>query len=82
MKKVGDIMNELGFNKDAPDSVKEAFIRHLIKISTGNDVAPRKIVEAQAPKKSAAANGKKHGIEKQLTFDFSQENHGSPKKAG
>ena len=38
MKKINDIMNEMGFNKDAPDSVKEAFIKHLIKASTGADV--------------------------------------------
>ena len=38
MKKINDIMKEMGFNKDAPDSVKEAFIKHLIKASTGVDV--------------------------------------------
>lgn len=38
MKKIGDIMAEMGFRKDAPDSVKEAFIKHLIKSSTGVEV--------------------------------------------
>ena len=31
-------MKEMGFNKDAPDSAKEAFIKHLIKAATGHDV--------------------------------------------
>lgn len=38
MKKIGDLMAELGFNKNAPDSVKEAYIKHLIKASTGINV--------------------------------------------
>lgn len=35
MKKMGDMMAEMGFRKDAPDSVKEAFLKHLIKNATG-----------------------------------------------
>jgi len=38
MKKISEIMQEMGFNKDAPDSAKEAFIKHLIKVSTGQSV--------------------------------------------
>jgi len=38
MKKIGDLMQEMGFRKDAPDSVKEAFIKHLIKNTTGIQV--------------------------------------------
>lgn len=38
MKKIDVLMQELGFNKNAPDSVKEAFIKHLIKTSTGVNV--------------------------------------------
>ena len=38
MKKVGDLMAELGFREDAPDSVKEAFIKHLIRASEGVEV--------------------------------------------
>lgn len=81
MKKVGDIMKEMGFNSEAPDSVKEAFVRHLIKVSTGVEVAERKRFEAQVPKKSAATNSNKHEIDKQLIFDFNLENEYSPKKA-
>lgn len=70
MKKIGNLMQELGFNKDAPDGVKEAFIKHLIKASTGASVAtpsekkemaenPQRVVHFKAPQ--------------QLSFDFSEE---------
>lgn len=38
MKKIGEIMQEMGFNKNAPDSVKEAFIKHLVYVSTGTSL--------------------------------------------
>ncbi|MGE0633586.1 MAG: hypothetical protein AB7O96_14330 [Pseudobdellovibrionaceae bacterium] len=38
MRKVGDIMKELGFTKDSPKATQEAFIRHLIKAAYGVDV--------------------------------------------
>ncbi len=47
MKKIGDIMQEMGFRKDAPDSVKEAFIKHLIKNAYG--------VEVQTPSEKRSA---------------------------
>tara|TARA_Y100000780_G_scaffold232577_1_gene267139 strand:+ start:65186 stop:65431 length:246 start_codon:yes stop_codon:yes gene_type:complete len=31
VKKVGDLMKELGFNPEADDGAKKAFIKHLIK---------------------------------------------------
>ncbi|MDZ4677271.1 MAG: hypothetical protein SGI74_07135 [Oligoflexia bacterium] len=39
MERVGDLMEEMGFNKDAQDSVKAAFIKNLIKQAYGVDVA-------------------------------------------
>ena len=38
MKKIGEIMEELGFRKDAPEATKEAFIKYLIKASGGPEV--------------------------------------------
>ena len=38
MKAVGEIMQEMGFNKNSTTSVQEAFLRHLIKASSGADV--------------------------------------------
>lgn len=70
MKKIDQLMAELGFNKNAPDSVKEAFIKHLIKASTGVNVTtpsekreiaenPQRIVQFKTPQ--------------QLSFDFAEE---------
>lgn len=60
MKKFGQLMNEMGFNKNAPESVKEAFIKHLIHASEGVRVItpsekqeirenPETVVELQPP---------------------------------
>nr|WP_295904235.1 hypothetical protein [uncultured Bdellovibrio sp.] len=71
MKKIGNLMEELGFNKNAPDSVKEAFIKHLIKASTGVNVT------TPSEKKEIAENPQrvvKLTSPQQLSFDFSEEN--------
>jgi len=60
MKKIGDLMAELGFKKEASDSVKEAFIKHLIKNTTGINI------ETPSEKKEKVA----HAQPEQLTFDF------------
>lgn len=67
MKKINDIMKEMGFNKDAPDSVKEAFIKHLIKASTGVDVitpTEKKIIQDN-PDKIVQ-------FPKQMSFNFEE----------
>ncbi len=69
MKKINDIMNEMGFNKDAPDSVKEAFIKHLIKASTGADVitpTEKKIIQDN-PDKIVQFRSQNPS---QMSFDF------------
>lgn len=59
MKRLGDLMAEMGFRKDAPDSVKEAFLKHLIKQSTG--------ITVQTPSEKKQAQS--HEPE-QLSFNF------------
>lgn len=76
MKKIGDLMAELGFNKNAPDSVKEAYIKHLIKASTGvNVTTPSEKKEiAQNPEKIVSMNKASvvaTRVPQQLSFDFS-----------
>lgn len=68
MKKVGDIMNEMGFRKDAPDSVKEAFLKHLIKNTTGVELETPS--EKGQPAVSATAKAQPP---KQLSFLFFQD---------
>lgn len=76
MKKIDQLMAELGFNKNAPDSVKEAFIKHLIKASTGvNVVTP-------SEKKEMAANPERivqFKTPQQLSFDFVEDATPRPK---
>lgn len=38
MKKLGDVMKELGFNEEASTATKEAFVKHLIYAATGTRV--------------------------------------------
>lgn len=68
MKKIGQLMKDIGFNPKSSDSAKEAFIKHLIKQSTG--------VSVQTPteKKIIYANPQKVlNFPKQLEFDFAAE---------
>jgi len=64
MKKASVILQELGFNKDAPDSLKEAFLRHLIKASTGVEV-----VRVNTGREEKNETNK---IEVQLSFPFEE----------
>lgn len=81
MKKIGDIMAEMGFRKDAPDSVKEAFIKHLIQSSTGVVVeTPSEKKEKLESKnnenkevKSNVRPGPAPQSPTQLSFDFDQD---------
>ena len=58
-------MQDLGFNKDSSDSAKEAFIKYLMKQSTGHDVI------TPTEKKIIADNPQKIvNFPNQLTFDF------------
>lgn len=53
MKKINELMKELGFNPQGSDSVKEAFIKNLIKASTGRDVvtpSEKKLIQTHPEK--------------------------------
>ncbi len=65
MKKLSELMKEMGFNPQAPDSAKEAFLKYLIKQGLG--------VHVQTPTEKCivAANPKKIlQFPQQMTFDF------------
>ncbi len=58
-------MQDLGFNKEGFDSAKEAFIKYLIKQSTGHDV------QTPTEKRLVAENPKQVlNFPMQLAFDF------------
>lgn len=76
MKKAGQLMKEMGFNPNGSDSAKEAFLKYLIKQSTGVNVqtpSERKIIQAN-PQKIVH-------FSKQLEFDFVESEVESRKKA-
>ncbi|MCB0415527.1 MAG: hypothetical protein KDD50_14415 [Bdellovibrionales bacterium] len=50
MKSVGDIMKELGFDPNAPEGVKKAFIKYLIRSSAEYDKIYK--LESQPVKKA------------------------------
>ena len=67
MKKVGQLMQELGFRKDAPESVQKAFLNHLIKAAN------------QEPIRLLDEKAKRADIEttiEQLSFDFMKVENG------
>lgn len=74
MKKIDKIMQEMGFKQDAPDSVKEAFIKHLIRASTGVTVMTPSEKEAnfKVVQRVNFVSAKKEtpNVNSQLAFDF------------
>ena len=67
MKKMGELMKDLGFNPEASDSAKEAFLKYLIKNGAGVDVptpTEKKMISQSA--------GKVIQFPQQLTFDFDE----------
>lgn len=76
MKKIGQLMKDIGFNENSSDSAKEAFIKYLIKQSTGVSVqtpTEKRIVQ-ENPQKIVT-------FPKQLVFDFIDTENDSRKKA-
>ncbi len=71
MKKMGDLMKDMGFNPNSSTSAQEAFIKHLIKAAHGVDVmtpSEKKIIQNNPQKiislKSLANQNQ------QMAFDF------------
>lgn len=46
MRSIGDLMKEMGFNKDAPMETQKAFIRHLIRAANETSRTPATPIEA------------------------------------
>ena len=65
MKKIGEMMKELGFNSHASESAKEAFLKYLIKQGEGINV------QTPTEKKINSENpGRVIQFPQQLAFDF------------
>lgn len=77
MKKASQIMNEMGFNPKSSDSAKEAFIKYLIKQSTGVNVltpSEKKVIQENPDKIVSFSN-------QQLSFEFDEALETPRKKA-
>lgn len=77
MKKIGDIMKELGFNPQASEGTKRAFIKNLIQ-QQSLGAKPQPVEEKTIEAKS------KNTTQEQLSFNFDTviEKTITPKKAG
>lgn len=66
MKKIGELMSEMGFKENAPNSVKEAFIKHLIRAAADVHVTtPTEKIEIEE-------NNIPQISYTQLSFDFNE----------
>ena len=79
MKKLGEMMSELGFREEAPTAVKEAFIKHLIKAAYNVEVETPTEKNRRALGLGPVINSAQHELEKnrvkepeQMSFDFSK----------
>lgn len=83
MKRIDQIMKEMGFNKEAPDSVKEAFIKHLIRASEGVHVATpsekNEIKQSAGKVKPLFSFEKEIRQSEQMSFDFIEQKSFNPK---
>ncbi len=82
MKKIGDLMKEIGFNPNGSDAVKEAFVKNLIKQAYGQNVptpSEKKIISANPGTIVSIALSEKSSLPAQMAFDF-EENALAPNK--
>lgn len=63
MRKVGDLMKDLGFREDASDEVKVAFIKNLVRSAYGIEIASSK-------KAASKPEPKKPNAGEQLSFNL------------
>lgn len=70
MKKISELMEELGFDPKGSPAVKEAFIKYLVKTSTGTSVlTPTEKTQIKADPTRIKVLPEKKKPE-QLAFDF------------
>lgn len=73
MKKMGDLMKDMGFNSKSSTSAQEAFIKHLIKAAHGIDVmtpSEKKIIQDNPQKIISLKSLSSKQNSEQMAFDF------------
>lgn len=75
MKKISELMDDLGFDPEGSTAVKEAFIKHLIKASVGTNVltpTEKMLIKADPIKIKILPQAAAPKAPEQLSFDFSE----------
>ncbi len=75
MKKIGDLMKEIGFNHHGSDAVKEAFVKNLIKQAYGKNVqtpTEKKLIFENPGKIVSIPVSEKYSLPTQMMFDFEE----------
>ncbi len=83
MKKLSELMKDIGFNPHSSDSVKEAFIKHLIQQSTGVRVqtpSEKKVIAENPEKFISFKKSEKYALPVQLAFEFENSENAPNKK--
>lgn len=85
MKRIGEIMKEMGFQKDSSEQTQKAFIKYLIRVANKNR-QPLLELESDEPdhwselktvanqtQVNEALSGKNQSTPEQLSFQFGEE---------
>lgn len=75
MKKIGELMKEIGFNPKGSNAVKEAFVKNLIRQAYGQNVptpSEKKIISANPGTIVSIALSEKSSLPAQMAFDFEE----------
>lgn len=66
MRRFGDLMSELGFNKDAPLDSQKALFRHLVRAANSGPSVPTRLDQNPEPKPVSRSESSGE----QLSFDL------------
>lgn len=83
MKKIDELMKEIGFNAHGSDAVKEAFVKNLVKQAYGVHVqtpTEKKIISDNPGKFVSLKSIEKYSAPLQMAFDFDENLNKSKKR--
>lgn len=67
VRRVGDLLKDLGFNKEAPLETQQAFLRHLVRAA--NSSKPSPLTHSASPQKIESKSDTDFTQQTQLSFD-------------
>ena len=78
MKKIGDVMKEMGFNANASMETQKAFIKYLLRVANRNKLTPEPFFDAANPEQDewqelkTHSRGQPHGARQQTAVAHKQ----------